>query len=374
MKFKEAFEHYQAGTATAEEVAYVEEELEKTQLIEEYQAAHWIDPIPPEDIEPDLLIVRKKLRKNKFLNVFLPVIIVAALAAVTMFIVIPAAEANYLDPNETSVDPFGTDLDITMSAYTELLHPGYTYYKTLVTKTGFAQYDLTLMRSNYGSGNYDNFEYVSATLEKGVLKLPYNFSSSNISLNMIARASYPVYNMEDEHKAHVREQLEELPEYVQVTAAISFPEDLTMEELLVFMDETSGNMIWAGIRNAPEDVQRYPLCGIDPYGTGIAYSDINNAYPAFELSWTERTGRDLETHFKSMLSYLLDNEEILTAANKIQFGMEQPEYFEDVLVYVEEAGIMTYGGVFRATPQTLLALLDEGTVTQVWPMEAEIQF
>ena len=201
MKFKEAFEHYQAGTATVEEAAYVEEELEKTQLIEEYQAAHWIDPIPPEDIEPDLLIVRKKLRKNKFLNVFLPVIIVAALAAVAMFIVIPAAEANYWDPNEKSVDPFGTDLDITMSAYTELLHPGYTYYKTLVTKTGFAQYDLTLMRSNYGSGNYDSFEYISATLEKGVLKLPYNFSSSNISLNMIARASYPVYNMEDEHKA-----------------------------------------------------------------------------------------------------------------------------------------------------------------------------
>ena len=41
MSFKEAMEHYRAGTATQEERQLVEEELEKNKLIAEYMDAQW---------------------------------------------------------------------------------------------------------------------------------------------------------------------------------------------------------------------------------------------------------------------------------------------------------------------------------------------
>ena len=85
MKFKDAFLHYKEGTATNDEREFVEEELEKAQLIEEYQTEHWIDPIPTEELTPDIQVVRKKLQKNKLVTVLLPVIIVAALATAAYF-------------------------------------------------------------------------------------------------------------------------------------------------------------------------------------------------------------------------------------------------------------------------------------------------
>ena len=49
MTFKEAMEHYRAGTASTEERKLVEQELEKNQLIAEYLDEQWDDRItaPP---------------------------------------------------------------------------------------------------------------------------------------------------------------------------------------------------------------------------------------------------------------------------------------------------------------------------------------
>ncbi len=41
MTFKEAMEHYRAGSATEEQRQMVEEELEKSKLIAEYMDAQW---------------------------------------------------------------------------------------------------------------------------------------------------------------------------------------------------------------------------------------------------------------------------------------------------------------------------------------------
>jgi hypothetical protein len=43
MTFREAMEHYRAGTATEEERQMVEQELEKSQLIAKYQDSLWED-------------------------------------------------------------------------------------------------------------------------------------------------------------------------------------------------------------------------------------------------------------------------------------------------------------------------------------------
>ena len=50
MNFETAFAHYQAHTATAEETALVERELEKYRLIEDYLAEQELPELPEDDI------------------------------------------------------------------------------------------------------------------------------------------------------------------------------------------------------------------------------------------------------------------------------------------------------------------------------------
>lgn len=368
MKFKDALAHYKAGIATEEEAAYVEEELEKTQLIAEYLDEDWVEPTAQDLMTPEYQTVRKTLRKHRLLTALLPVAIVAAIVIVSFCVLLPALEAQYYDPTEVTFSEFSTDFDVYLTAYTELFHPGYSYYGTIKTKTGFARYQLDLMRYGFNSGE---IEYASASLDHGTLTLPLDFLHSALPLNLIERASYPVYSMTEEHKARVREQLSALPDYVSVTAAISFPEDLTMEELLSFAQDMEGHFLWAGIRNAPEDNQLYPLCGFAPHLSGIILDGVNETYPAFELASTAMTAENLEQHVESLLQYLNDQQDFPLQDNT---GMVDPSYYSNVLSYIRKAGVKTYGGVISTTPQYLLNLQEFGFVTQVWPIEVEFQF
>ena len=359
MKFKEAFEHYQAGTATAEEADYVEEELEKTQLIEAYMDEAWDNDIPQSP--PDYQKVRKKLRRSRLIIILIPILVIALVAAL-----LPYSNVFFYDPSKQTYETFASDLDLYLTAYTELFHPGYVYYHTLVNRTGIGNYQLDLIRWGKNTGKQ---EYCSATVEKGNATLSHDFLSSTLSMNIIARASYPVYDMDPEHKAQIRQRLEQLPDYIEVTAALSFPEDHTMAWMSDFQEQLDGFVTWAGICNASEDQQRYPLCGLTIHTSGVVHERINESYPAFETADLEKTPEMWEQHFESLLQYMVDHPEITDV-----MGLERVSYYEDVLAYIQQAGVMTYGCVVTTTAQELLRLLDENFVTQVWPMEAEIQF
>lgn len=368
MKFSDAFAHYRAGSASSEECALVEEELEKSRLISEYLDEDWTQTPPPEPAQAELRQVRHSLRRHRAVTILIAVVLAAALAAGTFFGALPLLERQYYNPEVYTYDRFCSDFDLYLMAYTELFHPGYVYDHTLVTKTGLGRYQLELVRYGFYAGES---EYFSAALDRGSLTMPRSFQSSYLPCNIIERASYPVYPMEDTHKASVRQQLEELPDYIQVTAAISFPEDLSMAQLLDFMDTIDGTLCWAGIRNAPEDKQCYPLCGLDPYGSGILVEGINGFYPYFEQAGEEVTGEVLEAHFESLLQFLTDQVEFPAEAEQ---GWVSESYYPSVLDYIRQDGVHSYGGVIAAAPGELLRLLDEGVITQVWPMDAYIRF
>lgn len=359
MRFKDAFEHYQLGAATAEEAAYVEEELEKTQLIEAYLDADW--DTDHSQMPPDYQKVRKKLRRSRLIFILIPILVIALVAAL-----LPYSNAFFYDPTTQTYETFASDLDLYLTAYTELFHPGYVYYHTLVNRTGIGTYQLDLIRWGKNTGKQ---EYCSAAVEKGNATLSHDFLNSALSMNIIARASYPVYDMEPEHKAQIRQRLEQLPDYIEVTAALSFPEDHTIAWLLEFQEQLDGFVTWTGIRNAPEDQQRYPLCGMNLHTSGVVHEQINETYPAFETADLEQTPEMWVQHFESLLQYMVAHPEITDV-----MGLESTRYYEDVLAYVQETGVMSYGCVVTTTAQELLRLLDESIVTQVWPMDAEIKF
>lgn len=340
--------------------------MEDNKFFDEKLDREWDAPAVPDG---SLQKVRKSLRRRSTLIVLTSLALAAALLIGAVFVGIPAAEGLFWNPNANTLGiEYTNDLELTMIAYSELFSPSQTVTAIHAERTGFASYSLTVqLWENYGLSD-TNFR--SATLKRGELEFPLGFWEYN-SANIFERASYPVYENDASYHENVRENLEPLPEYVQVRAAVSFPEDLDMEQLLAFKDSLEGGYIkWVGIRNAPADQQCYPLCGMKPFMGGQLFDQVNEYYPSFDIKRMEENAENLESHFKALLQFSLDQHRSGTG---IDVGINlYDNYYEGVLDYVEENGVMTYGCYLVASPQQLLELLDSGTVSQVWPIDAWI--
>ncbi len=372
MIFKEAFENYRSGTATPEETEYIQQELEKNQLLSEYMEKDFeIDLESENTSSAELKKVKKTIRRRSRNLVAISVAIVIFLAVMAHYAASPLLNKLYYNPMTNEVDEFAYDVNFPFIAYTELHQAGIYYGDTIVENTGIGKYSMTLVRYDLSTGESD---YLSASMDKNKLDVPVSFKSDNLSMNIFARASSPTYDLDAETKENFIKELEALPDYINVTAAVSFSEDLNMSQLIDTMGKSDLGFLWAGIRNSPEDVQRYPLCGMDLTGAGYIYEGINKEYPKFELSSTssnaDLTAADYETHFKSLVKYSMDHADFLKSLEDSDYAT----YYSSVLDYVESDGVKTYGVMVQGSATDILALMDNGNVSQIWPMNADVSF
>ena len=363
MTFREAKEHYRAGTASPEERQLVEQELEKSRLISEFLDEQWDEQIsvPPASAE-EIKQVRQSMRKRNALIVLTSLILAAALLLGTVYIGVPAAERHYWDPTQSSYsNPYVTDLELMLATYTELFCPDINISNVTASKTGFAAYDISIQYWNSYRGGDSSF--ASATIEKGALTLPTGFLDY-CGVNIFDRATYPFYPENEAHHQAVYDKLSELPEYVTVVAAVSFPEDKSMAEVLAIQDRLiDGHVGWTAIRTAPLEEQRLPLCGMNISSWGSVREYANALYPCLDYKATEKTPENLEAHFKSLLRFSADQAEKGTGIPE-EYRKNQC-FYTDALTYVEENGIYSYGCYVSGTPETFLALLESGTVSQI---------
>ena len=131
-----------------------------------------------------------------------------------------------------------------------------------------------------------------------------------------------------------------------------------------------GSVGWAAIRTAPLDKQMLPLCGMDISPSGTIRTEANNAYPYLDAKTAEKTPKNLEAHFKSLLRFSADQASQGTGI-PVEYRQGQC-YYTDALEYVEENGIYSYGCFISASPETILALIESGAVTSVWIEDAWI--
>ena len=377
MNFKQAFENYRNNTATAEEALFVEAELEKSLLISEYleeglPQADSLDDAPAEDLH----LVRRQLRRRNFLLVLSTILCVGLLAAAYYYVAVPLLNRLYYNPTTHTYETFSSDFDIAMTAVTELHSPGNIHSHSYVERTGIGSYSVTFAHYTPQGGNP---EYISASLTRGQFDFPYAYRNSSFPINAFSGSTYPQYPLSESSIADINQRLAALPETVSVVAAVSFSEDPSLHHLLELLEGYNGlqlSVSWVGVRNAAADQQLLPMCGFEFTGSGSILENINQDYPAFELSLVEgtngqRTAEDYAQHFKSLLAYLMDNPEFLRAYYGSDTDMET--YYQDVLDYVAENGVNTYGIYVVATPQTLLSLYDTGLVSQIFPMDADIK-
>lgn len=324
----------------------------------------WEEVPPLPDNTDELRNIRKSLRKRSTATVLTCFLLVAAL-----ILGVFAVERMYLHPESNTLGlDYSNDLSMAMIAYSELFTPSQTVTGMTYEKTGFASYSLSVLM--YDDYAMMDITYPTATLKRNKLEFPLGFWRWESS-NVFARASYPAYHLSEEYQQEIRETLEQLPDYVLVRGRVSFPEDLTMEQLLEFRGSLEDGYIgWVGIRNAPEDQQCYPLCGMKPFMGGYVWDQMNEHYPCFDIYTEETNAENLEAHFKSLLKFSNDQ---YKAGMGIETGWSIYEnYYEGVLNYVEENGVMTYGCYVVGSPKLFLELLDSGAASQVWLQDAWI--
>lgn len=339
--------------------------------MENLENMDWGDFTPPMESETEIKKIKTSLRKRNWKIIFTSIILIAALLTGTIYGVTPAVESLYWDPFDCTVAEGISDLNLVLSAYTELFQPGWEIETVSSGRTEFATYELSIIRYDIAKSER---AYLTGILEKNQLGWDYRFISARPALDLFDRASYPFYPMLDDERANTVEKLSQLPEYVTVEAAISFAEDLNMEQVIAFREEYSLPITWVAIRNAPMDVQHLPLCGMDPFTGGAIYFDVNEKYPQFgvDLSGSLNfvyTGEVLEQHFKSLLQLSSDQLEADRGARV--YGGDR-NYYTEVLEYVEENGVYSYGCIVYTTPQTLLKLLENEQVSQIKLMDGWI--
>lgn len=308
--------------------------------------------------------IQKTIRRRNWKIISTSVVLAAVLLAVSAFGIIPWAESLYWNPDETTYRD-GTDLEITLQAYMELFTPGY-YNVTGITyhRTGFASYDLEIPLKPVAHG--ERFS-VGGTLERNTLNLDEAFRFPE-GKDYCGFSSFrlPVTPESPSFEEAQREKLSMLPEYIRVEAALTFTEDLSMEELVKFWSKMTfesepqdpyANITWVAVRSMEPSTEWTPFCGMSLWGNCRSYNLVDLDYRCFSGP-ANLDQESLEHHFKSLLRYSADQLE--KGKGIAPYGNE--ELYTEILDYVEENGVKTYGVVVIGTPQMLLELMDNEQV------------
>ena len=316
--------------------------------------------VPQEEPANEIKKIRGSLRKRSISTIAISVALAALLLAVTVFGVIPFVESLYWNPEDTTYMN-KTDLETTLHAYTELFLPGYHFRAVTHQKTGFASWSLDIrLSSPQGGGVY------RGTLNQNTLTVSQQLTEYSRKSYYFTRWRDLTYAPDPEYIAEMSTLLQELPSYIKLEAAITFSDDLSREALLEFHDrwcpDPERAITWAAVRGFEPNGEWTHYCGFDPaFHGGAGYNGLFIDYPHFNLGTGEHP-RQLEQHFKSLLQYTIDRVE----EGKGIVHYDDPDIYQNILDYVNENGVYTYGCIVTASPEALLELMQDSDVCYIY--------
>lgn len=340
--------------------------------MENIENMDWEEITPPENAENELKEIQKSLKKRNWKIVLTSLVLVAALFLGIVYVAMPLAETLYWSPMDSTMDQYNTDLNLVLQAYTELFLPGKSVF-VLWGDVGFTDYELHMTMHDTVR---DTDHHFMGRMYKGKLGFDMEFFEDE-TLGLFRSSVFPEFPVEalERDRNEVREKLQDLPEYIRLEAAVTFPDDLSMAELLKIMEyDYIGNqgdleVIWAAIRTQdPNTENGHQTVGIS-FTLAPIDGGVNDVYPEFMLSYYEPTGGTLETHFKSVLK--LSSDQMLKGHGVLTWH-EDHNFYEQALDYVGEHGVNTYGCIVTGTPETMLGLLDSGDILDMELMDAWI--
>lgn len=332
-----------------------------------------LSPPLPDDVE-ELKKMRRSLRRRNGKTILTSILLVIVLLLGTLQFAIPAVEKLYWDPTVCTYLEDVPDLELTMSVYNELFGHGQLLMQTEIRKTGFASYSINAYFLEWESLNrLTSLSYRSASLEQNQWNADPNFWL-DIQRGIILRDPSTLDDdLRTQHQQQVAERLQELPDYIQILASLTFSHDLSMKQFQIFTDQYSSqqaNFIWAVLRTGEKAT---PACGIhlSEYNSSryqpATWKDT--PYPDLFPDRTNWSWKTMEQHVYSMLQFSAYQTGLGTG---IVPSWTDSSYYQRVLAYMQENGVQTYGCYLIATPEVLLEMLESGAIAYLHLEEAWI--
>ena len=353
MKFEELLKKYQDGTATPEERAAVEEELEKVRLIEEYLAAEDTPlPLPEISVAGEVKAVQRTITRRTRRTAAAVVAGVLAVMLLLQYVLLPLLNRRIYDREDYEVSEGFSEYRMTMDVFTQLFLPQYDFYGCGKETSGFGRW--TLKNTFWGLPG----QYVAAdfTVTCGFL----NTESENFW------RLFPAVNLFDQDISHAGDDaLARLDDSISVSGAVSFTENLTLEEVLAFRQQARAlgvDVIAAAISRQTGHTMFLRL-----EGGVIGWSDsVNKDYPHLYLGYIKPDDSEvLQQHLISQLQYMADHSSI---SRKLDPHVNYSSFLKEA-----KSDEITYCGVWvTGTGAELLSLYDTGIVSQIWAQEAHI--
>lgn len=350
--------------------------------MENKEELNWEDISPAPDDPGELKKIKKSIRKRHWLTVLTSVVLVAVLIFGAIQYGIPALESRYWDPTESTYLEGIPDIELTMVTYNELFGMGQNILSIDVKKNGFANYTLDTIFLNWKTmHSHTSVTQRSASISKGESDFSELFWL-NWKYGEFHHPKGYTNSVTASNKREIRRTLAQLPEYVEVLACISFPDYLTLDELLSITEQypsTHTRFLWAALRS-DDDLNNWPLCGVHLYQyqtdrySPSTWDDTD--YPGLFLNeeafLNEANGSHmLEEHIKSMLRF---SDAQVKNGTGILPGDVDESYYETTLAFMEENGVKAYGCYVIASPAYLLKMLDDGVAESIYLEDVWIAF
>lgn len=368
MDFETAFAHYQSNTATAEETALVERELEKYRLIEDYFAAREL-PELPEDTA--LAASETKAVKRRLGRRTRNTVLMAAAAMLAVLLLLQCAVSPLLNRRVYGSADDHLDFDAAMTALTGLYMPLGVYVGSSLSHTGFMTDTVSLQFSDL-TGSTRFGVRTGLTLRLGVLG---RLSASDLLPLHYALIGYftPTLNADGTEAAptdYCQQALADMSDQLTVTSAVQFTDRLSADELAALMARHPELTFLSGkVGNEGVYTPQSLFCSLTP--AGISFGDALEAdYPGFTLPRTNITGAALRQHFEAMLQCLIDHPSVARSA--AMMGNETHNY-KRLLQDVQDNGLQFTGVWVQGTPSALLSLMDETCARSISNYEAHIR-
>lgn len=377
--FKSLTQKYKDGSATEAERNYIATELEKNKLINDLLA---------DELENDLFLDTehfnnkstdylenalkesaqiKKTINRKFRRIIgISVIIVLSLIFTFNTFVSPIMKSMYYNPKAITQATYFDDFHYDLHTYTELNSPGYCSYRTTVEDLRFAKYNLNITQKNLFTGTLENTR-IQLIKNKPIGIFDSFWIRDFLTFNSFNIHEHATFNKHlfDKSIASVKK----MPQTSYISAFIGFKEPISLEDYFNLSIKYNDQVDFKWLAVQTSDSMKNPPheIGFNPNfndGPVAGDSPSQELYPFLQLvdmmdskdeqnpplSWDDYFIYGYETHFKSLLKYMIDREEFIHIFN---FNPNTLDFYKSSLDYIENNGISIYGMLIYSDAQTL---------------------
>ncbi|MGM0137787.1 hypothetical protein IGI65_000189 [Enterococcus sp. DIV0755b] len=324
--------------------------------------------------------IKKKNQRKNLLIVVMTVLLTLCLfwsvpKVLNQFFYNPAGKNTYLANNQYL---------FTRQIYNELTLPSYTMTDLTIDQTGIGSYQIKETYSPKYSNEVVGFQGLEITRNKRHYDNNFYPISPIFSQELATKKTASADN--NLAKSNLLENIKVLPKSTYVTVDLAFKEDKSIPEYSDWLNETTtgADTLWQAVRppqNAITPNKTPTVVGYAPTGSfsGISVTvtnekKLNEDFPLLigylandkQNNWPEEKRQT--THFKSLLNYLIENEDFLAQ----DAHLLQKTTLQNILQAVETNGIKIYGVTLRLPAFELEKILQNEVIKTAYITQLDV--